>query len=272
MTLKHQKNLVFALTTLILVSWVAMDVYRSTFGLRVNETTFKSGQYLEAPLRIFFVSDLHITNSKSDFDRLNHIIGEASRFGPDIILLGGDFTGESSAGTQLIRDELLEVLARFTRISPTYTVLGNHEWWTSLHWSSWLKSVGINVIENKTRSIEVRGSRFCLRGLGDAYTDHYRTIEVPAGCGSFNLTLTHDPAAIEQEELPGLYLAGHTHCGQIKLPYIHPSWAPTSASPEFVCGIGQSDNKVWLTTAGIGTSIIPVRFGAPAAVELITIN
>ena len=257
---------------LFIGAWIAIDVIRSTWGLQVNRISFNAGLLNENRIKILFLSDLHLTNSSDDFERLDRIVFEAEKFEPDLILLGGDHTGADSAETTLIRDEILAGLSGFIRIAPTYSVLGNHEWWTSMHWAAWLESAGINVIENKTESIEVRGSRLCLRGLGDAYTDHYRSVEVPNGCGSFILTLTHDPAAIEQEEVPGLYLAGHTHCGQIRLPFIHPNWAPTSASPRYVCDVGQSDNKVWLTTSGVGTSVIPLRFGAPAAIELISIE
>ena len=103
-------------------------------------------------------------------------------------------------------------------------------------------------------------------------TDHKEPLHFPDTCQGLRITLTHDPIAIEQDPEPGLYLAGHTHCGQIRLPFIHPNWAPTSASPEYVCGVGASGNKVWLTTPGVGTSVIPFRFEAPASIELITIN
>lgn len=265
-------HLIIITLALLLCAWVTNDVVRATWGLQVNHISFNAGLQNEDRIKISFLSDLHLTHSSSDFTRLTEIIEEVKEFQPDLILLGGDHTGVDYAETAIIRDEILTGLSGFTDIAPTYSVLGNHEWWTSVHWSSWLESVGINVIENRTKSIDVRGSRLCIRGLGDAYTDHYRTVVVPDGCGSFSLTLTHDPSAIEQETVPGLYLAGHTHCGQIRLPFIHPSWAPTSASPEYVCGVGQSDNKVWLTTSGVGTSVIPIRFGAPAAIELITIE
>lgn len=253
------------------ILWGSVETYQSTYQLKLNHHDFKSGLTLERPMKIAFLSDLHLRNKEGDFDRLRDITKHIANFSPDIILLGGDFTGEHTAETLLIRERIVTGLSAFAEIAPTFTVLGNHEWWTSDDWDKWIRKAGINVIDNSSQRIWINGTAICLRGLGDAYTGHYRMTAIPENCGAFTVTLTHDPLAIERDPEAGLYLAGHTHCGQIKLPFIHPSWAPTHASEELVCGTGTNVNKTWITTAGVGTSIIPIRFGARAGIELITI-
>jgi len=239
---------------------------------KVQTTQFDTQGQFSEPLNIVFLTDLHIRNSTSQFDKLNLIINTVLELQPDLILLGGDFTGEDSATTRIFRAELLSGLSRLTGIAPTYAVLGNHEWWTGNDWYRAVSDAGIRVIEGRQTALRFEQGGICLRGLGDAYTGHFTPQPFEAGCDGVRVTVTHDPEAIERDNQSGLYLAGHTHCGQIRLPLIGAPWAPTSASDEYHCGIGMSKEKVWLVSPGLGTSIIPVRLGTEATIELITLN
>ena len=189
-----------------------------------------------------------------------------------MILLAGDFTGEDAAETAVFRSELIAAIKPLAAIAPTYTVLGNHEWWTAPDWYQTLSSAGISVIEGRQESISFKQGKVCLRGLGDAYTGHYKRIPFEPSCFGIPINLTHDPYAIELDDQSGLYLAGHTHCGQVRLPLIGAPWAPTQASEEYQCGVGHSEDKAWLVTAGLGTSVLNLRFGTTPSIELITLT
>ena len=102
----------------------------------------------------------------------------------------------------------------------------------------------------------------CVRGLGDYYSGYYVSTDIPEDCGDNTLTLTHDPQGllIEQRELETISFAGHTHCGQIAFPIIGAPVVPTSAPRATHCGrfdIGH----IGITSGGLGTVIIPLRFG-----------
>jgi len=244
-----------------------LSVLTSTDNFKVQTTQFDTQGQFSAPLNIAFLTDLHVRNSTSQFEKLNLIVESVRELDPDLILLGGDFTGEDTATTRMFRDELLTALSAFPTIAPTYAVLGNHEWWTANDWGAAIAGMGIQLIENQQRSLTFEQGRICLRGLGDTYTGHYQPQSFTPTCTGIPITLTHDPLAIESDDQSGLYLAGHTHCGQIRLPLIGAPWAPTRASEEYHCGVGITDKKVWLVSAGLGTSIIPFRFGTDAAIE-----
>ena len=85
------------------------------------------------------------------------------------------------------------------------------------------------------------------------------------------MTVTHDPYVTEIDPEGGLYLAGHTHCGQIVLPLIGAPWTPTRASKEYHCGLGYRDGRYWITSAGIGTTSIPFRLGTQSGFEVISV-
>lgn len=252
--------------------YLVYDVVANSDAFEVKTTHFDTQGVLVSPLRIAFLSDLHIRNSTSQFAKLNSIINTVQKSEPDVILLGGDYTGEDAMTTQVFREELLRALGEFTAIAPTFAVLGNHEWWTGNDWYRAISDAGIRVIEGRQEALRFEQGVICLRGLGDAYTGHFTSQPFEAGCDGVRVTVTHDPEAIETDDQGGLYLAGHTHCGQIRLPLIGAPWAPTRASAQYHCGVGMNKDKVWLVSSGLGTSIIPMRVGTQAAIELIILN
>jgi len=256
-----------ALTFAVLIVGLIGLKISATDSFVINRHQFGSGNALKAPLRIAFLSDLHVRNTPDQFEKLDSILNAVEALNVDIILLGGDYIGEGAAETALFRDQLLEKMAHFPQIAPTYAILGNHEWWTASDWGTAITGVGIDLIENQQLSLNFEQGRICLRGLGDAYTGHYLPQPFTPTCIGIPVTLTHDPLVIESDDQSGLYLAGHTHCGQIRLPLIGAPWAPTRASEEYQCGVGATDQKVWLVSAGLGTSVIPFRFGTDATIE-----
>jgi hypothetical protein len=69
-----------------------------------------------------------------------------------------------------------------------------------------------------------------------------------------------------------LVLAGHTHCGQIVLPLIGPLETGSDFGEKYLCGVVRAGDKLLVVTAGLGTSHVPLRIGAPPDIWLITIE
>jgi predicted MPP superfamily phosphohydrolase len=83
---------------------------------------------------------------------------------------------------------------------------------------------------------------------------------------------------IEQmQSSASIYLSGkdafaaHTHCGQIRLPILGALWMPTEAPREATCGLYQDTKRLLWVTAGVGTSILPIRIGAQSEWDLLTL-
>jgi len=73
------------------------------------------------------------------------------------------------------------------------------------------------------------------------------------------------------ESIP-LMLAGHTHCGQIVLPLIGPLETGSDFGRKYLCGIIRKGGRTLIVTAGVGTSHLPLRIGAPPDMWLISIG
>ena len=81
------------------------------------------------------------------------------------------------------------------------------------------------------------------------------------GRTSIKFSVTHDPAGGFQKGMDGLILAGHTHCGQISLPFVGAIWIPSTASREATCGLYEDTNRTififpWLLSGDEKNSMI----------------
>jgi hypothetical protein len=167
-------------------------------------------------------------------------------------------------------------LARLAAPLGTWAILGNHDWWHDLAGvREALAGVNIPVLENDTVLLGASGRRFWLAGLGDQ-------LAIPLGHGRFRgvddlpLTLsrikTDDPVLLmvhEPDIFPrvparvALTLAGHTHGGQIRLPFIWPHFVPSRYGARYAYGHIVEHERHLIVSGGLGTSIIPARLGVP---------
>jgi len=255
---------------LILITSIALSACGTDREpLQVNNWSIDTGHNLTQPIKILHISDIHYEEDTGPavMDELAEIAGATK---PDIIALTGDLTGENSVVTDRIRPIIIDGLEALSEGRRAHVTLGNHEHYT--HTEKWLMALSrssLELIEGYSQIITIRGVDICVRGLGDAFTDNYRHVPFSQDCTGIKLTLTHDPYAIESDPESGVYLAGHTHCGQLNLPLIGAPWMPTKASEEYWCGYGFDGDKQWITSSGVGTTFIDVRVGTRASVELI---
>jgi predicted MPP superfamily phosphohydrolase len=254
---------------LILIASIALWGCGDREPLQINNWRIDTGHNLTQPIKILHISDIHYEEDTGPevMAELAQIAGATM---PDIIALTGDYTGENSVVTDRIRPIIIDGLERLSEGRRAYVTLGNHGHYT--HTEKWLMALSrssLELIEGYSQVITIRGVDVCLRGLGDAFTDNYRHVPFSDDCTGIKLTLTHDPEAVQIDPESGVYLAGHTHCGQISLPLIGAPWMPTKASEEYWCGYGSAGDKQWITSSGVGTTFIDVRIGTTASVELI---
>ena len=226
-------------------------------------------------LRIAVLSDLHVAELEQAYAAMESLIDDVIAAKPDMVVLLGDYTQHPSdvADMESHRSRVIEILARLTDL-PAFAVLGNYETWSELHnWRSQLKAAGVSVLHNEVLETWVADRAICLRGLGDAFTDQFEFTSFPRACRTLpKITMTHDPAAAFKPGVEGFLLAGHTHCGQVALPRLTPLWVPSSAPAYATCGLYEDNERLLWVSAGIGTSILPIRLGVPAQWDLLTVG
>ena len=227
-------------------------------------------------LKIAVLADLHAGAAFIDQDKLRLIVKRTNELNPDMIVILGDYISGGRAGTSMEPKVFAPILKDFKAPLGVYSVLGNHDWWyDGNRVRGALETNGIRVLENEVLEVHTRGATFWLAGLADLWTrpQHIaQTIDhVPANQPI--IALTHNPDIFPQlPQRVQLLLAAHTHGGQVRFPFIGSVIEPSNYGQRYVRGhVVESGHDLFVTT-GLGTSIIPVRFGVPPEIVLLTLK
>jgi predicted MPP superfamily phosphohydrolase len=228
-------------------------------------------------LRIAVIADIHTGAPFINDKKLRQIVERTNQQKPDLIVLLGDYMSPNSWHSHRVEPEVTAAaLKGLDAPLGVWTILGNHDWWyNGKKVRAAFENNGIRVLDNEVAEVNWRGNSFWLAGLADLWTRPQRidetVAEVPQGAPV--IALTHNPDIFPRvpQSVP-LLLAGHTHGGQVNIPFIGTPVVPSRLGQRYAAGhVFESGHHLFVTT-GIGTSIIPVRFRVPPEIVLLTIN
>ena len=145
-----------------------------------------------------------------------------------------------------------------------FSILGNHDHWADTERSQyWLNHTGQDL-RHKVFSIEKGGERIWLAGAGDIWEDHKDLDEllhtVPGS--ECRIVLAHNPDSADTEfsSRIDLMISGHTHGGQVDIPFVGTPILPVS-NKTYSSGLKKSRRGTTLfISRGIGWAILPIRF------------
>ena len=228
-------------------------------------------------LRIAVIADIHAGAPFIDEKKLRLIVQRTNELRPDLIVILGDYmTGNGRVRHTMEPEVFAPILKDLSAPLGVYSVLGNHDWWFSgRKVRAGLEQNGIKVLEDEVVQLNARGTSLWLVGLADLWTRPQNveaTInKVPEGAPV--IALTHNPDIFPQvsQRVP-LMLAGHTHGGQVRFPLIGSVVHSSRLGERYEVGHVFENNHHLFVTTGIGTSILPVRFGLPPEIVLLTVN
>ncbi|HEY5723091.1 MAG TPA: metallophosphoesterase [Allosphingosinicella sp.] len=226
------------------------------------------------PVRTLLISDIHVAGPDMPPERLSRIVDSIAELDPDIVLIAGDLISDREVATR--RYSLPEAVAPLARLRPrlgTFAVLGNHDHWrNAAEARRSLEAVRVTVLDNEA----VQAGPLAVGGLDDAFTRHEdlaATVAAMRQMPGAKLLLSHSPDPFP--DVPAdiaLMLAGHTHCGQIRLPLIGALSTMSRYGERYACGLVREDGKILVVGAGLGTSLLPLRIGAPPDMWLIELG
>ncbi|MDA8914682.1 metallophosphoesterase [Alphaproteobacteria bacterium] len=223
-------------------------------------------------LSIAVIGDTHLPEGREPLAAFRELLLEVKAAEPDLVLLVGDYIADPSGDALSTHRENIINAMKLVDPIPRAVVLGNYESWSGAEdWLAEFERLGVNVMENEVTVLETAEGPVCVRGLGDKFTSRFGYVDYPVECKSIpKLTITHDPAGAFERRMKGLVIAGHTHCGQVSLPFIGPLWVPTDAPSFAHCGLHEGGNITVFVTSGVGTSILPLRYGAQSQWDMVT--
>ena len=228
-------------------------------------------------LRIAVISDIHAGGWFIDDQKLRLIVARTNQLQPELVVILGDYMAGNGSTSQRVAPEVFASVLKDLRPSlGVYSVLGNHDWW----WDGprvrrGLEANGIKVLDDEVVEVKARGSSVWLAGLADLWTRPQRIDEtirkIPEGQPI--IALTHNPDIFPRlPERVQLLLAGHTHGGQIRFPIFGMVVEPSRVGEHYARGHVFEENHHLFVTTGIGTSIVPLRFGVPPEIVLLTLK
>ncbi len=224
-----------------------------------------------AGLRVAVLADLHVGSPYKGLSSLEETVARTNAEKPDLILMPGDFIGATFLRRHVDPAEFAPVIARLEARLGVWAVLGNHDWWDLPgEVRRELESNGIGVLENRAEEL----GELWLAGIGDLWESQHdvpSALEgVPAGAPL--IAFTHNPDVfVDTPPEINLLIAGHTHGGQVWLPFLGRLVVPSRYGERFAIGHIVEDGRHLFVSPGIGTSIIPVRFLTPPEISILEI-
>lgn len=228
-------------------------------------------------LRIAVMSDLHVGSPHRGLEKLRDVVDATNAEKPDLVVLLGDFVIQGVVGGSFVEPEpIAGQLAALRAPLGVIAVLGNHDWWyDGARIRRALQSRGIRVLENENIRLTYRDRSFWLCGLADLLTRGDQLAATLARIPDNDpvLVLMHNPDIFpEMPQRVSLSLAGHTHGGQVNLPFLGRLIVPSKFGARYAYGLIEEDGKKLYVTSGIGTSIWPVRFGVTPEIVILTLT
>jgi predicted MPP superfamily phosphohydrolase len=210
-------------------------------------------------LRLVHLSDLHLHTLPP---HLESAIETVNALKPDLILLTGDY---------LEQEKNLSGVLKFLRLIKAgrgiFAVQGNWEYWARLEGENLRRhfaGVDVELLIDQRRDLSIRQIPLSILGLDyPSASVNLNRVRQGTDPNRLNILLSHVPAFDHDSigDLVDLILCGHTHGGQVRIPFLPPLYMPRF-SGRFVSGLYHvTRQKVPLyLNRGLGTSVLPIRF------------
>lgn len=228
-------------------------------------------------LRVAVLADLHVGSPFNGLDKLEAAVALTRRADPDLVLLAGDYVIHGVPGGHFTPpEETADALRQLSAPLGVWAVLGNHDWWLDApRVRAALERSGIRVLENAGTRIRGGACDFWLVGIGDYYE---KKNDVAAALAAVTdsepvVAFTHNPDVFP--DVPArvaLTIAGHTHGGQVYLPFLGRPVVPSRYGQRYATGHVVEQGRHLFVSTGLGTSILPVRFRVPPEVSVLTLR
>lgn len=276
MSKRRNISAILFIVGLIITIWA---FFAEPNSFRIREQTITIGSWPEAcnNKKVAILADLHVGSPYKGIDSLRWLVDEVNASLPDLILLPGDFVIQGVAGGSFVSpEEAAEVLEELKAPMGVFAVLGNHDWWLDANRvEKAFADRGIAVLEDRSVKLSSGGCELLLVGISDFWEGPHDIAKAMDGIDTAEsiLAFTHNPDIFP--ELPkhiSLTIAGHTHGGQVYLPFVGRPVVPSRYGQRYAIGHINEDGKNLYVSPGVGTSIFPVRFLVPPEVTLLSIT
>ena len=218
--------------------------------------------------KIVHLTDIHHSKFVS-FNEVFRMVELANRQNADAVFLTGDYITWSKKFIAPVAEALRNLKARF----GVFAILGNHDIRVDAHGiTQALEKAQIKVLRNSSERIDLKGDSLWIAGVDEysyGQSDIAKAIrEVPLS--QPRILLAHNPEIVSEAagHQVDFVLAGHTHGGQIKIPFMRSLNVVTQPSQECLEGFVRSGKTQMYISRGLGKVVIPVRIFCPPEIPV----
>ncbi|MBV9759250.1 MAG: metallophosphoesterase family protein [Acidobacteriaceae bacterium] len=221
--------------------------------------------------RVLHLSDFHIDGNQGLAERIGALLHGVEA---DLCVFTGDYRFDIQGPCDGVYDPMRRTIGGIHSKHGILGILGNHD---AAEIAFALEEMGARMLANEAVEISRRGDSIWVAGIDDPFD--YRCDDLPRALAgippdAFTVLLAHTPDRYREAAASGvdLYLCGHTHAGQIRLPILG-SIKHNSKTPRlYSYGLWTHRQMQGYTTAGIGCSALPVRYNCPPEAVLIELH
>lgn len=229
-------------------------------------------------MRVVQISDIHF-GGWMNTGQLSQVIQMVADLAPDILVVTGDFVRGDNQTPEIFEKlgELAETLKTVAARFPTFGVLGNHDYWLDRgSVTDMLRAAGVQALNNAVHTIELGGKTLHIAGvddvmLGQARMDRILSRLPDDGCA---ILLAHEPDYADMSAPTGrfdLQLSGHSHGGQVVLPFIGPPVLPHLAR-KYPSGLYKVGDMFQYTNRGVGMTAPYIRFNCRPEITVFSLE
>ncbi|WP_321385256.1 metallophosphoesterase [uncultured Enterococcus sp.] len=266
---------------LICISLLALGGCLAAYGFfiepkRLTIKHFELGENTteQNTVRLIQLSDIHLQKAYTT-EQLKKIVTAVNQEKPDIVVFTGDlFDNYATYGPA---DETIELLSQIEAPLGKYAIWGNHDYGGGAVnvYAEVMAGSGFQLLENSGQLIELTNQKkLYLAGIDDSLFGNpsieaamtNRTEE------AYSVLLSHEPDVVDSAaDLDvSLVLSGHSHGGQVNIPFFP---VTTALAEKYISGFYSlgSDSQLYVNT-GLGTTMIPVRIGVPPQIAVFDLS
>ena len=270
------KKIIIVLTIIILLigSTLLYSRFIATKGLKIKEYKVVNTKITNSyhGLKIVHLSDIHYGSTINE-KQLNNIINKINEINPDIVVLTGDLIDEN---IPFDKDLIINCLSKIDANLGKYAISGNHDLPLD-DYNYIVKESGFTNLDNTYDLIYNKSSEpIIISGIGygeedvgikteqfDKYISELKADDIKP---IYSILLVHEPDTVDNLDLSkyDLVLAGHSHGGQVRLPFVGALYTPVGAK-NYYDEYYKINNTDLYISSGLGTSMYKFRlFNKPS--------
>jgi predicted MPP superfamily phosphohydrolase len=265
---------------IVIFSYTGFKVYSDTTGIKTQKITLQIDQ-LPNTLNGFKI--IHITDLQGDEytgrEEIARYIQKANDQNPDLIVFTGDLISYGTDFIKMSAEEFGKSNAKY----GTYAVVGDHDYWAGLdNIEPALAEQDIPLLQDENQVVHIDSTlNIVITGITEVYSKD----SDPAVVDS--LTNSAQDAAVKimashqvkdhlissaQNNGYDMLLAGHTHGGQVRVPFMGMSFSASERETEYVSGLYREEDLSINVNNGLGFTLAPIRYNAPPNISVIKLE